>query len=155
MNKTDNPDVRKTDILIPLVAVLSVITLVVIFSVKAYNSVYSLDPESVVREYVTALSDGDCKNAFSMVSSYLKDYDTNYGSLDSFNKNVCGQIRGKYSSVRVQSVEPAGITSDMATVHLRLKLKPTILPQSIDRTILFDLRREGKKWHIDGPSLDF
>ncbi|MFC1474941.1 hypothetical protein ACFLQK_02740, partial [bacterium] len=100
------------------------------------------------------LAGGKCSRAYGMVTSFTKEYFLSYRSLESFRESVCEPARENYEKVYVHEIDEMVADADSVTVYFRLRYKTTWMPSAQDRSMHFRLKRSGKRWLIDGPTLE-
>ena len=110
-------------------------------------------PEQVVESYVSHLSEGKCRRAYRLVSSYTKDYYDEYRTLDDFKQNVCDKVYNKYDFMEIVEIVDVIGDGDKVTVYFRFRYKVSWMTRKADRDVKFELYRKGRKWYVEGPFL--
>ncbi|HOX29471.1 MAG TPA: hypothetical protein PLQ76_09995 [bacterium] len=110
-------------------------------------------PISTVESYFDALASGNCPKAYRQVSFYAKNNFATYGSPQDFAKNVCSQVKSKYSLLKTEKIDQGDVSGETVVVTVLYLFKANWMVNSQERSIYFNMRKERGVWRIDGPEL--
>ncbi len=111
-------------------------------------------PQGATRYYFSALQRGQCAKAYRTVSFYAKKNYPRYSTYSKFKENVCIPTHRKYDYLFAARFLELNVRGDSADMICLIKFKTSFMPRRQYRPFPLNLRREGRKWKLDGPQLE-